>query len=241
MESEVRIEPNTKEEGSIMKRSIYYYGILCLAISANAQLLWVNEFHYDNAGADTGEFFEIAVPASFTDFASVSLSLYRGEDGTVYGTHKLSTFSLGSTLGDYSFYSKEISGVQNGAPDGFSLDQSGSIFQFLSYEGSFSATAGPAIGLSSTDIGLSQSGSTGAGSSLGMAGSGLEFSDFSWTFFSNASPGSSNSGQTFSAMPEPRETFLIAALGLIGFVLHRHYSKRNLALSPTLPSRNKCL
>lgn len=212
-----------------MKRSIYLFSVLSLALSVNAQLLWVNEFHYDNAGSDTGEFFEIAVPTSFTDIASVSLSLYRGENGTVYGTHKLSTFSLGGSLGDYSFYSKEISGIQNGAPDGFSLDQSGSVFQFLSYEGGFSATAGPAAGLSSTDIGLSENGSTSAGASLGLAGSGLEYSDFSWTFFSNASPGSGNSGQTFSAMPEPRETFLIAALGLIGFVMHRHYSNRKLA------------
>lgn len=194
--------------------------------SVNAQLLWINEFHYDNSGADSGEFFEIAVPSSFTDLASVSLSLYRGENGTVYGTHKLSTFSLGSTLGDYSFYSKNISGIQNGAPDGFSLDQSGSVFQFLSYEGSISATAGPASGLTSSDIGLSESGSTDVGASLGLAGSGLEFSEFSWTFFADATSGSANLGQSFSAMPEPHESFLISALGLIGFALHRHFSKR---------------
>ena len=211
-----------------MNRFFYstVFFLTTISNSVNAQLLWINEFHYDNSGADSGEFFEIAVPSSFTDLASVSLSLYRGENGTVYGTHKLSTFSLGSTLGDFSFYSKNISGIQNGAPDGFSLDQSGSVFQFLSYEGSFSATAGPASGLTSSDIGLSESGSTDVGASLGLAGSGLEFSEFSWTFFADATSGSANLGQSFSAMPEPHEGFLISALGLIGFALHRHFSKR---------------
>jgi uncharacterized protein len=198
--------------------------ILAMALAVApvcAQQIWVNEFHYDNAGGDSGEFFEIVAPSSFTDLASVTLSLYNGGNQEKYAAHRLDTFSLESTLGDFSFYSKDIAGIQNGAPDGFSLDLSGSVIQFLSYEGSFAASNGPASGLSSTDIGLSESGSTELGGSLGLAGEGLQYSDFSWTFFASASSGSVNAGQSFSAMPEPHETALVSALALLVFVLFR--------------------
>ena len=200
--------------------------ILAMALAVApvcAQQIWVNEFHYDNTGGDSGEFFEVAVPSSFTDLSSVTLSLYNGGDQGTYGSHRLDTFSLGSTLGDFSFYSKGIAGIQNGAPDGFALDLSGSVLQFLSYEGSFTASSGPASGLSSTDLGLSESGSTGLGASLGLAGEGLNYGDFSWTFFASASSGSVNAGQSFSAMPEPHETVLVSALALVGFALFRRF------------------
>lgn len=189
-----------------------------------AQQIWVNEFHYDNAGGDSGEFFEIVAPSSFTDLSSVTLSLYNGGNQETYGTeHRLDDFSLGSTLGGFSFYTKNIAGIQNGASDGFSLNLSGSVLQFLSYEGTLTASNGPAAGLSSTDIGLSESNATPLGVSLGLAGEGLNYGDFSWTFFASASSGSVNAGQSFSAMPEPHETALVSALALVGFALFRRF------------------
>src|SRR4030095_17196512 len=88
-----------------------------VAGSASAHLFWINEFHYDDAGTDAGEFVEIAGPAGFGDLATVSLVLYNG-DGTPYGTpHSLSSFTPGATAGGLTFYSQPLNGIQNGAPD----------------------------------------------------------------------------------------------------------------------------
>jgi hypothetical protein len=184
-------------------------------------MIWVNELHYDNDGADTGEFFEIATPSSFLELSSVTLTLYNGNNGTDYGSHTLDTFVPGSTSGDYTFYNKSISGLQNGAPDGFSLDLSGSVLQFLSYEGDFTASSGPASGLNSLDIGVAQTTTSPVGSSLGLTGSGAQYDDFEWTAFSIASPGALNSGQSFTAVPEPRQYALVGGLFLLGFAVYR--------------------
>jgi hypothetical protein len=195
-------------------------------VSATAQLIWLNEFHYDNTGSDVGEFVEIAAPSSFTDLSTITLTLYNGGDGTSYGsTHKLNTFTLGSSSGGYTFYSKSISGIQNGAPDGFALDQSGTLLQFLSYEGTFQGTSGIASGRTSTDIGLAETESgTSSGASLGLTGSGYSYGDFQWTMFSTDTRGALNSSQTFTAVPEPQEYTLMAVLGLLGFAVYRRRS-----------------
>jgi hypothetical protein len=156
---------------------------LCLTLSLNAQPnIWVNEFHYDNQGGDVDEFIEVVVPVSFTDLSNVTLTLYNGSSGGTYGvSHTLDTFTEGSTSFGFKIYSKLINNIQNGSPDGFSLDYSGTVIQFLSYEGSFTATAGPASGETSVDIGVSESGSTPVGSSLQLVGSGTQYSDFTWS------------------------------------------------------------
>ncbi|MBI4658699.1 MAG: hypothetical protein HY735_07590 [Verrucomicrobia bacterium] len=207
-----------------MTKSMVTLGILAwLATPLRAQLIWVNEFHYDNAGSDVGEFFEIAAPSSISDLSSVTLTLYRGSDGTSSASHKLSTFNVGSSSDGYTFYSKSISGIQNGAPDGFALDQSGSVLQFLSYEGVFQATSGAASGLTSTDIGVAESSATSVGTSIGLTGTGYSYADFLWTSFADDTAGSLNSGQAFSAAPEPGESALMAAVGLLGFALVRRW------------------
>jgi hypothetical protein len=206
--------------------------ILLFALSSilgnvHAQLIWVNEFHYDNIGADAGEFIEIAVPSSFSDLSTVTLTLYNGSDNASYGTHKLDTFTLGLSSGSYSLYSKSISNIQNGAPDGFSLDQSGTVLQFLSYEGTFQATGGAASGLTSTDIGIAESNSsTVSGSSLGLIGTGSTYAQFVWASLATDSPGALNSGQAFASTPEPHEYALITGLGLLAFAAFRRRLQR---------------
>jgi hypothetical protein len=60
-------------------------------------------------------------------------------------------------LNGYGTLSVAIPGLQNGSPDGIALvDASNKVIQFLSYEGAFKATNGPAIGMTSTDIGIAQ-------------------------------------------------------------------------------------
>ncbi|NOX57739.1 MAG: endonuclease I, partial [Planctomycetes bacterium] len=94
-----------------------------------------------------------------------------------------------------------ISGLQNGAPDGLALvDDSGTTIQFLSYEGSFSATNGPADGLTSTSIGVSETGSTPAGHSVQLSGSsGCGYDDFTWQSPASDTYGGLNTSQSFSS------------------------------------------
>jgi len=162
---------------------------------------WVNELHYDNASTDVGEFVEVSVPSSFTDLGNLDIVLYTGSDGTAYGTHDLSSFTAGTTSNGFTLYSKAIAGIQNGEPDGLALCysdavvSSGGVAQFLSYEGTFAASAGCANGLTSTSIGVSESSSTAAGASLGLEGSGDDYADFSWTTFADDTPGTINASQ----------------------------------------------
>jgi hypothetical protein len=73
--------------------------------------------------------------------------------------------------------------------------------QFLSYEGSFAATNGPAIGLTSTDIGVSQSGTEAAGLTLQIGGTGTLYEQLAWAAPSAGSQGTINTGHTLPAVP----------------------------------------
>ena len=89
------------------------------------------------------------------------------------------------------------------------------VRQFLSYEGTFTALNGPALGLTSVDIGVSESGAL-AGSSLQLTGAGQIYEDFSWSMGAANTSGAVNSGQRFiAAVPEPGVLGLLG-LGLIG-------------------------
>lgn len=167
--------------------------------------VFINEFHYDNTGADVGEFVEIAVSPGFTgNLSDIFLLLYNGGNGTVYGTHGLGTFTQGATTtSGHRLFHKSISGIQNGDPDGFAVVNTATsqVLHFISYEGSFTATAGPAVGMTSTDIGVFQTGSEPVGyAALGLTGTGAGAADFAWTKFNNDIPysqGEPNAGQTF--------------------------------------------
>ena len=124
----------------------------------------INEFHYDNAGSDTGEFVEIRVAAG-EDVSTLSLDLYNGNGGTVYGTFAVSSGTLTSD-GTYDYYVIATPGLQNGAPDGMALSDGGTVVEFISYEGAFTATSGPAAGITSTDVGVSEPTDTALGDSL---------------------------------------------------------------------------
>ncbi|WP_257385052.1 endonuclease [Tahibacter caeni] len=157
--------------------------------------VFVNEIHYDNSGPDTGEAVEIAGPA-LTNLDGWSVVFYNGTGGTTYGTMPLSSF-LANQCDGFGTVMVDATGLQNGAPDGLALVNGSTVVQFLSYEGVFTATNGPAAGLTSTDIGVSENGSAPAGQSLRLAGTGTVAEDFIWQSSATASFGQCNQGQTF--------------------------------------------
>lgn len=123
--------------------------------------IYLSELHYDNDGADAGEAVEVSGPVG-SDLTGWSVALYNGSNGTVYGT-----IGLSGTLPDGCGLVFPYSGIQNGAPDGLALvDAGGAVVEFLSYEGTMTATDGPANGTTSTDIGVAETSSTSIGSSL---------------------------------------------------------------------------
>ena len=158
---------------------------------------WINEFHYDNDSTDTGEFVEIAGPAG-TDLTGWSVVGYNGNGG---GSYK--TVSLAGALPDqqagFGTLAFAFSAMQNGSPDGLALvDGTGSVIEFLSYEGGFSATDGPANGLASSDVGVSEPSTSPVGWSLQLTGTGSASADFTWAAPAAQTDGLPNTGQTFS-------------------------------------------
>ncbi len=183
-------------------RAIACAGALCLlfALPARAQSVFINEIHYDNDGADLAEAVEIAGPAG-TDLTGYSLVLYNGADSELYDSG--ATIALSGIIPDlqngYGTIAFLTPGLQNGAPDGIALVGPSGLIQFLSYEGSFTAVGGPADGLTSTDIGVSEGTSTPIGQSLQLTGTGAEYADFTWAAPATATFFLVNNNQTFVA------------------------------------------
>lgn len=166
------------------------------AVPGAASPVFINEIHYDNTGADVGEFVEVANPGG-ADLTGWSVVLYNGSNGTTYDTDALTGVGTVQTV----TYSGTL---QNGAPDGVALvNASGGLVQFLSYEGAMTATNGPAIGQTSTDIGVAEAGTEMVGQSLQLVGNGARYGDFTWTGPVDDSPGAANTGQTFTGGAGP--------------------------------------
>jgi hypothetical protein len=131
------------------------------AATVNAST-FINEIHYDNAGADAGEFVEIAGPAG-TDLNGWELVFYNGSATQLktYATSALSGILADDTGTGYGFSLVAHAGIQNGSPDGIALvDNLGNLVQFISYEGSFVPLEGIATGVASSDISMTESSST---------------------------------------------------------------------------------
>ena len=119
----------------------------------------ISEFHYDNAGTDVGEAVEVSGPAG-TSLTGYSIVLYNGSGGAVYDTDALTGTIPNLCNGrGVVVLNYPSNGIQNGSPDGIALIGPGSVvIEFLSYEGSFNAVGGPANGMVSTDVGVSEAG-----------------------------------------------------------------------------------
>lgn len=189
--------------------------------------VFVNEINYDPAGADTNEFVEIAGQAG-TDLTGYKLVLYNGNGGASYATINLSGV-LADTANGFGFIKVPAAGLQNGAPDGIALvDNGGRVIQFLSYEGTFVATNGPALGLLSTDIGVEQSNAA-LGFTMQLQGTGSSYGDFTWGPTVANTEGAVNAGQSFLSgtdqgqvrIDDARVTEGNAGESLLTFTVHR--------------------
>jgi DNA/RNA endonuclease G (NUC1) len=135
----------------------------------------ISEFHYDNTGTDAGEAIEVSGPAG-TDLTGWQLVLYNGANGAVYDSDPFATTPIPTTCGTRGVVvvNYPVNGIQNGDPDGIALvNAGGTVVEFLSYEGSFTAIGGPANGMVSTDIGVREAGTEPVGRSLSRNGAGV--------------------------------------------------------------------
>jgi DNA/RNA endonuclease G (NUC1) len=132
----------------------------------------ISEIHYDDVGTDIGERVEISGPAG-TDLTGWKVVPYNGANGQQYTPIATLSGTIATTCGTRGVLVADIAGLQNGEPDGVALiDASNTVIEFLSYEGTFAATNGPAAGMTSTDVGVSETDVTPEGRSLQRDGAG---------------------------------------------------------------------
>jgi chitodextrinase len=132
---------------------------------ANGPAVRISEIHYDDEGTDAGEAIEVSAPAG-TDLTGWTVVLYNGGGGAPYGVANLSSATV-TTCETRQVALLAFPGIQNGDPDGMALvDAGNNVVEFLSYEGTFTASGGPANGLTSTDIGVAEGALTPDGASL---------------------------------------------------------------------------
>jgi hypothetical protein len=143
--------------------------------------------------ADTGEFVEITGPAN-TDLTGYKLFLQNGAGGATYSPTTTLSGVLTAEGGGFGAKSFLIPGVQNGNPDGIALvSPGGTVLEFLSYGGVFTATSGPAINTVSKDIGVTEPSTSAVGNSVRKTGD-ARLSPGTWQF-GTASAGTLNAGK----------------------------------------------
>ena len=168
--------------------------------------VWINEIHYDNASTDINEGVEVAGYAN-TSLHNYKLIFYNGIDGSIYDELTLS----GTIDYEQDFFGAvwfDKSDIQNG-PDGIALisitNNKTNLHQFISYEGSFTATEGPAINTESTNINTDESPAPNINNSLQLTGTGNIYNDFHWSAPAPHSRGYINEDQTIT----PPGTFIV--------------------------------
>ncbi len=201
----------------------FYFVIISKSFAAI--IPFINEIHYDNIGADNNEFVEI-VALTNSDLSLWNLYTYNGSNGQVLNSYNLSNAALINQQDGFDFIVINTNGLQNGSPDGLVLANAiGRVIQFLSYEGNFVATNGIAQGLTSSNIGVSESNATPLNFSLQLSGIGNKYSDFAWQSPQLNSAGGQNVQQSFLPVIQVTEPYHLLFIALL-IMLVNHYRTR---------------
>ena len=210
--------------------------LLLTPLVSNASLIFINEIHYDNIGADKDEFVELAGTAGLNLF-DWSLQLYNGSTGLIYKTFTIDNVTLDDSNNGFGFLAIKVPGIQNGASnnigDGIAIvNSTNQVMQFLSYEGAFEAKNGAALGMFSRNISLNQN-SSAKGKSLQLSSTSNNYDDFEW-ISEDSTYARTNVGQVFLntqlppavQIPEPNSQRLFL-LSIIVLFLRKTISQKS--------------
>ena len=162
-----------------------------------AEDVWINELHYDNDGIDANEGVEIA-GNNGSVLTNYALVFYDGNNGKVDGATNWLTGTLDDEQCGYGAAWFAHVGIEN-ETEGIALVKGSNVVQFLSYEGVFTASNGPAVGMTSVDIGVRETAVT-VGYSLQLTGTGTSYSAFAWTNARPHSRATLNAGQAIECL-----------------------------------------
>ena len=187
--------------------SIAFAAVLA-APAAHAEV-FINELHYDDAtsSGDVGERIEVVATAG-ESLGGYRIYLYNGSTpsaATTYDNDLVPTGALVSCGASVRIATVTYpsNGIQNGPNDGIALvNGSGQVVQFLSYEGAITASNGPAAGRTSVNLPVSETGTTAAGTSLQLGGTG-SLANFTWRTSATQTFGACNRSQSFGAPNTP--------------------------------------
>ena len=192
----------------VARKSCLILALGLMPVAAGADV-FINEIHYDDAtsAGDVGERVEVVATAG-ESLSGYRIHLYNGSTPSAAVAYDNDPVPVGSVvacgasvrIGTVSYASN---GVQNGAPDAVALvNSAGQLVQFLSYEGTVTGSGGPAAGRSSTDIGVAESATTAAGTSLQLGGTGSR-ATMTWRASQTDTFGACNRNQSFGATNTP--------------------------------------
>jgi hypothetical protein len=158
-------------------------------------VLWINEIHYSNQAKDENEGAEVAGTAGL-DVSGWTLLRYHSngkldEKTELVGIIPDQQAGLGTLWFDLPDMGNSAYGLCLTSPP---WDEP---VLFLSYGGVIQAVEGPATGLVSVDIGLTESPQTPSDHSLQLDGSGSVYGNFSWSGPIGQTRGAINTAQIF--------------------------------------------
>ncbi len=141
------------------------------------------------------EFIEIGLGTEVTDLDQYDIHFY-GSDGIVYNSINLSEFDVASAADSMQFYLYTF--TEDNFPSGsgaIAISYSGTLIpdQFHSYGGELYANEGVAMSLNANNLGDLVD-----GESIGLQGSGTNYTQFTYGYSSNPTPGELNDGQTIT-------------------------------------------
>ena len=114
------------------------------ATAAEPTAPFISEIHYDNAGTDIGEFVEVQVPGRHQRRRLDRRALQRQRTARSTTPTRCRPSPRRRRAVRRRVVDYPANGIQNGSPDGLALvERHGTVAEFLSYEGTFTADGRP--------------------------------------------------------------------------------------------------